>query len=121
MTPHDDLNVTVTDGAYKAEGEILWGLDTNNRSLGEWRGSLTLTGATKPGRISLRYLDDTGKKVAEINGPTITGDDHGNFYDYEDLAAAASSSAVKIKVVIQTQNPDGSWVGGKSTTVPFAE
>jgi hypothetical protein len=121
VTPHDDLNVTVSDANYTADGEILWGLDSNNKATGEWRGSLTLAGATKPGRISLRYLDDTGKKVAEINGPTVTPDDAGNYYSYEDLSAAPSSSALKIKIVLQTQNPDLTWVDGKSTTVSFAE
>ena len=121
VTPHDDLGVKVSDTNYTAEGEVLWDLDSDNRSIAEWRGSLTLAGATKPGRISLRYLDQNGKLVERVDGPTVTPDDAGNYYSYQDLAAAPSSSALKVKVVIQTQNPDLSWVDGKSTTVSFAE
>jgi hypothetical protein len=121
VTPHDDLNVTVSDTNYTADGEILWGLDPNNKSIGTWRGSLTLAGATKPGRISLRYLDDKGNQVDRVDGPTITPDEHGNYYSYKELSAAASSSALKIKIVLQTQNSDLKWADGKSTTVSFAE
>ena len=120
VTPHNDLNVTVSGTNQTASGEILWALDPTNQSIGEWRGSLTLAGATKPGRIVLRCLDDTGKQVDKVTGPTITPDDQGNYYSYEDLSAAPSTSAVKIKVVLQTKTGN-TWSDDMSTTISFAQ
>jgi hypothetical protein len=120
VTAHDDLNVTVAGTNQIASGEILWGLNTSNQSIGEWRGSLTLAGKTDPGRIDLRYLDDKGNQVAEVHGRTVKPDDQGNYFDYEDLSAAPSSSAVTIQVLVQTKNGK-TWVDDNSTFVSFAD
>jgi hypothetical protein len=120
VTAHDDLGVTVAGTNQTASGEVLWGLNTNNQSIGEWRGSLTLAGKTNPGRIDLRYLDQFGIQVDEVHSAAVKPDDQGNYYANVDLSAAPSSTAVTIQVVVQTKNGKN-WVDDNSIFVSFAE
>jgi hypothetical protein len=122
VNTHDDNNVNVAYTDYQIGGLVQWGLDSTNHSTGAWQGSLTLTGATDPGRVSLRYLDEMGNQVDRVDGPKIKPDSAGNYFSREVLSnnATPSSSALEMQIVLQTYT-GGKWVNRRSTIVSMAE
>jgi hypothetical protein len=122
VNTHDDNNVNVAYTNYTIGGLVQWGLDPTNHSMGEWKGSLTLAGATDPARVSLRYLDEMGNQVDRVDGPKIKPDSAGNYFSREDLSnnATPSTSALEMQIVLQTYT-GGNWVNRRSTTVAMAE
>jgi hypothetical protein len=119
VTPHRDA-VTISGSGINADGNVGWHIDNTGKSIGEYDGTLTFDGFSNCGRISLRYFDDVGKKVDEVDGSKHCPPDLGHYTFFDTLVPTPSSSAIKVKVVMQSK-VGGSWVDVSSKTVSIAE